>query len=579
MQMYDEKEECILKVIIVGGVAGGASAATRMRRMDETAEIIMFERDSYVSYANCGLPYHIGNIIQDKEILLINTPEELKNKFALDVRIRQEVTSVDRERKVVTVLNLEDGISYEESYDKLLLSPGSVCIRPDIPGIDSGKIFYFRTISDMNAMKEFILNQKPEKAAIVGAGFVGVELAENLMEIGIQPVIIEKSAHVFQALDIDVASDVHAYLRGKGVQLILGNGLTEIVDSQEGVVLKLDDGEISADMIIISIGMKPDNTLAAGCGLDMTDQGVLIVDEHMQTSDENIYAAGDAVQVKNVVTGFDDYLPLAGPANKQGRIAADNICGVENIYHGSQGTSICKVFDMTVAWTGLSEKKAELLNLDFDKIYLWSNDHASFYPDMSHITIKVIFEKKDGRILGAELVGFSGVDKRCDVFAAAIRAGMTGSDLANLECSYAPPYASAKEPVNMAGFVIENVVSGRINMIHWNELDDFIAKKNPQIIDVRPVNAYMDDGYIEGAKSIPFEQFRKRYAKKIDKERPVLLYCNMGLNSYTCSRMLSQLGYECYSLAGGYRLYSSAVLGSWKPEIPKTSCGLKIDQL
>lgn len=564
-----------MKTVIVGGVAGGASAATRLRRLDEQAEIVVFEKDSYVSYANCGLPYHIGGVIEDEELLTINTPESLKSKFNLDVRIRQEVLGINPAAKTVSVRNLEDGTEYEETYDKLLLSPGSTCVKPNVPGIDNEKVFYLRTIPDMHRIEEFIETKHPKTAAIVGAGFVGIEVAENLVEKGIRPIIVEKATHVFQALDEDIACDVHAYLRAKKVELVLGNGLVEIQDDGEGVKLVLENGEIQADMILMSIGMKPDNSLAKGCGLALTDRGVLIVDEHMRTSDENIYAVGDAIQVKNVITGLDDYLPLAGPANKQGRVAADNIAGMDTTYGGSQGTSICKVFDMTVAWTGLSERKAKMLNLSYDKAFFWSNDHASFYPNMNHISIKVIFEKPTGRILGAELAGFDGVDKRCDTLAMAARAHMTGHDLAQLECCYAPPYGSAKEPINMIGFVIENILAERVKMIHWHDVDAFIAEKNPQIADVRPVNLFMD-GFIENSVSIPYEQFRKRFAKKLDKSRPVLLVCNMGLNSYNCYRILTQNGYDCYSLAGGYRLYSSMVLGTWNCEIPTYSCGLPI---
>lgn len=564
-----------MKVVIVGGVAGGASAATRLRRLDETAEIIVFERDSYVSYANCGLPYHIGNVIEDRELLTINSPQDLKNKFNLDVRVRQEVIAIDRDAKSVFVKNLEDETTYTETYDKLVLTPGSTCVVPNVPGIDNEKVFYLRTIPDMDKIRAFIDEKQPKTAAIVGAGFVGIEVAENFVERGIQPTIVEMASHVFNALDEDVACDVHAYLHHKGIGLELGNGLKEIVDTADGVQLVLEKGTLDADLIIMSVGMKPDNTLAKGCGLELTDRGVLIVDEHMRTSDENIYAAGDATVAKNIVTGLIDYLPLAGPANKQGRVAADNIAGLDSTYGGSQGTSICKVFDMTVAWTGINEKKATALGLNYDKVFLWGNDHASFYPGLGHINIKVLFEKPSGRILGAQLAGFSGVDKRCDVLATAIRAGMTGHDLATLECSYAPPYASAKEPVNMAGFVIENVLAGRVNMIHWNEVDDFIAEKDPQIVDVRPVNLFMD-GFIDGSKSIPYDQFRRRFEKKIDKSRPVLVVCNMGLNSYNCCRILTQQGYEAYSIAGGYRLYSSAKLGTWKPEIPTFPCGLPI---
>lgn len=559
-----------MKIVIVGGVAGGASAATRIRRMDEHAEIVIFEKGQYVSYANCGLPYRIGGVIGDDGLLAVNTPAELKNKFNLDVRTGHEVLSVNRGEKSVTVKNLEDGSVYTESYDKLLMSPGSVCVKPKIPGAGGAKVFYLRTIPDMRRLQAYIGEKRPKKAAIVGAGFIGFEVAENLMRLGIKPEIIEKAGHVFPALDDDVACDVQAYLRTLGVGLILNNGLTEIAENGEGVRLRLEDGETEADFVLMAVGMKPDNALAEGCGLAMTDRKVLIVDEYMRTSDENIYAVGDAVQVKNIVSGADDYVPLAGPANRQGRIAADNICGVGHTYSGAQGTAICKLFDMTVAWTGLSERKAKALGLRYDKAYLWSNDHASFYPNMRHISQKVVFEKPSGRILGAQLAGFSGVDKRCDTFAAAIRARMTGHDLAELELSYAPPYGSAKEPVNMAGFVIENVLAGNVRMVHWHDLERFIAEKSPQLVDVRPVNAFID-GHIDGSVSIPYEQFRKRFEKKLDRNRPVLLICSMGQNSYNCCRILAQHGYDCYSLAGGYRLYASAVLGTWNPESPPIS--------
>ena len=547
-----------MKTIIIGGVAGGASAAARLRRLDENAEIILMEKDEYVSYANCGLPYYIGDTIVDQDSLTLQTPESLRRRLKLDVRTRNEVLSINREAKTVTVKNLDTDEVYEETYDKMILAPGSSAIRPRIPGVEDERIFTLRNIEDTLRMKSFIDKNEPESAVIVGGGAIGLEMAENLFRLGIEVTVVEMLDHVIPALDIELAKVVQTYLRERGIDLVLKNGVSAIEDQGDHLLVKLQDGELKADFVVMSVGVKPETKLAADCGLELDQRGAIIVNDHMQTSDEDIYAVGDAVAAFNFVTGARGRsVALAGPANKQGRVAADNIGGIPSTYKGTQASSVVKLFKMTVAMTGLNEKGAQDSGIDYDKTYLWPESHASYYPDATHMTMKVLFEKKTGRILGAQIVGYEGVDKRCDVLATAIRAGMTGSDLAELELCYAPPYSSAKDPVNMAGFVIQNLVAGRFRQVFWDDVEKLKEDPDLQIVDLRPIDAYMD-GFIEGAVSIPLAQLRSRL-EKLDRSKPILLYCNMGGNSYTACCALSQLGYDCVSLAGGYQVYEPAV--------------------
>ncbi len=547
-----------MKTIIIGGVAGGASAAARLRRLDENAEIILLEKDEYVSYANCGLPYYIGDTIVDQDSLTLQTPESLRRRLKLDVRTENEAVSINRKAHTVTVKRLDSGETYEESYDKLILAPGSSAIRPRLPGIDNERVFTLRNIPDTLRMKAYIDKYEPERAVIVGGGAIGLEMAENLFRLGIEVTVVEMLDHIIPALDIELAKVAQNYLKDRGINIILSNGVSAIEDQDGSLLVRLQDGELKADFIIMSVGVRPESALAAACGLEVDERGFIIVNDHMQTSDEDIYAVGDAVEAVNFVTGKKGRgVPLAGPANKQGRVAADNIGGIPSVYKGTQASSVVKLFKMTVAMTGLNEKGAKDSGIDYDKTYLWPESHAAYYPDATHMYMKVLFEKKTGRILGAQIVGYEGVDKRCDVLATAIRAGMTGSDLAELELCYAPPYSSAKDPVNMAGFVIQNLVAGRFRQVFWDDVEKLKEDTDLQIVDLRPIDSYMD-GFIDGAVSIPLAQLRSRL-EKLDKTKPILLYCNMGGNSYTASCALKQLGYNCVSLAGGYQIYEPAV--------------------
>jgi len=571
------------KVLIVGGVAGGASAAARLRRLDETAEIIMFEKGEYVSFANCGLPYYIGEVIKDKKKLLVQTPENMKKRFNIDVRTNSEVIKIDRENKTVTVMDKLSNEIYTENYDKLVLSPGAEPVRPVIKGIDSAKIFTIRNIPDTYRIKDFIDTEKPGKAVIVGAGFVGLEMAENLQRRGISVAVVELADHVIGPLDTEMASFVHQHLAANGVELYLQDAVEEIEQEEGTISVKLASNRIiQTDMIILGIGVRPETKLASEAGLKLGYTGGIAVNEYMQTSDPDIYAVGDAAEVTDfmgtVLTGLTkcdkgtvlkgqrcqtDYtgtvlVPLAGPANKQGRIAADNICGRNVRYTGTQGTSIMKVFDMTVAFTAVNEKKLRKLGVLYEKSYTHSPSHASYFPGSSPMTIKLLFAKTDGKILGAQIVGYDGVDKRIDVIATAIRAGMTVYDLQNLELSYAPPYSSAKDPVNIAGYVASNILKGDVAVFHWDEVDG-LDRSKVLLIDVRTKMEY-GLGTIDGAVNIPLDELRNK-ANELPKNKDVYLFCQVGLRGYIAARMLMQKGFKSVkNLSGGYLIYNTAAL-------------------
>ena len=546
------------KIVIIGGVAGGATAAARLRRLDERAEIIMFERGEHISFANCGLPYHIGGAIPDREDLLLQTPHSFRQRFNVDVRIQSEVLSVDREAKTVSVENKQTGETYIESYDKLILSPGGAPIQPPIEGIDGERVFTLRNVADIDRMREYIIHAQPKSAAVVGGGFIGIEMAENLKEAGLRVSVIELADQVIPPLDMDMACDVHRHLRQKGVSLYLRNGLRRIIEQRGSLTVELSDGSLEADMAVLAIGIKPESRLAKDAGLDINERGGIIVDERMRASDPDIYAVGDAVEVKDFVTGQAAMIPLAGPANKQARIAADNICGIPSEYTGTQGSAVIRIFDMTAASTGINEKTAKQLRLDYDKVFFWLGGHADYYPGTRPMSMKVIFEKGSGKILGAQIVGFDGVDKRCDVLAVAIRAGMTAYDLTRLELCYAPPYSSAKDPVNMAGYAIENVLTGKVKHFHWHEADALPRDGSLTLLDVRtPGEAAR--GRISGFINIPLDELRERMGE-LDPSKPVYAHCHAGARSYAAARILSQNGFDVYHLSGGYRLYG-AVLG------------------
>jgi len=543
------------KIVIIGGVAGGATAAARLRRLDEHAEIIMFERGEYISFANCGLPYHIGGTINDREDLLLQTPESFHRRYNVDVRTRNEVLSIDRENKTVTVKNIAADEIYTEKYDKLILSPGGAPVKPPIEGIDSNRVFTLRNIADTDRIMDHIQQNHPKSAAVIGGGFIGVEMAENLKNAGLDVSIVEMSDQVIAPLDIDMACDVHQYLRQKGVSLYLNNGVQKITDQNGSLIVEMQNGLLTADMVILAIGVKAESKLAKDAGLIIGERGGIAVDSHMRTSDPDIYAVGDAVEVIDYITGQPAMIPLAGPANKQARIAADNICGGSSEYTGTQGSAVIKVFDMTVASTGINEKTARRGNFEYDKIFLWLPGHAGYYPGAKPMSMKVIFELKTGKILGAQIVGFDGVDKRCDVLAVAIRAGMTACDLTRLELCYAPPYSSAKDPVNMAGYATENILTGKMKNFHWHDVDALPRDGSVILLDVRNPQE-VARGRIDGFINIPLDSLRTRIIE-LDNSKPVYVHCHSGMRSYIAARILIQNGFDVYNLSGGYRLYNA----------------------
>ncbi len=553
-----------MKVLIVGGVAGGASAAARLRRLDEKAEIIMFERGEYISFANCGLPYYIGGEINKKSALTLQTPQSFNSRFNVDVRVWNEVTAIDPEKKQVTVHNVQTGEDYTESYDELILSPGAAPLVPKMDGVDDPRVFTLRNIPDTVKIRDYVEEEFPESAVVVGGGYIGVEMAENLKKAGLKVTIVELADHVIAPLDGDMAAEVHRYLRDQGVELMLGKAVQSMEDKGGKLTLHLSEGEIETDMVILSVGVRPDTALAQGAGLELNAKGAIVVNEHMQTSKEHIYAVGDAIEIVDFVTGKKGYVPLAGPANKQGRIAADNICGIKSSYKNTLGSSVLKIFDMTVAMTGVNERTAQAAGLDYDKVYTYSQSHASYYPGGHGISIKTLYEKGTGKILGAQLVGYDGVDKRCDVIATAIRAGMTAYDLTELELCYAPPFGSAKDPVNFVGYVIENTLTGKVKNFFWNDVEKLPRDGSVTLLDVRTPSE-REAGHIPGFIHIPLDELRQR-AGELPQDKPVYIHCHSGLRSYLACRMLTGLGYDCYNLSGGWRFYEIAVNDKLTPD-------------
>lgn len=563
-----------MKVVIIGGVAGGATAAARLRRLDEQAEIIILERSGYISYANCGLPYYIGGEITDRETLTLQTPASFWARFRIEVRVHNEVTAIHPERKNVTVRRLDDGVVYEEAYDKLILSPGAKPVRPALPGINDSRIFTLRNVEDTFAIHAFIEQNAPRRAVVAGGGFIGLEMAENLTQQGIETTIVERMEQVMAPLDSDMACSVHAYLREKGVNLRLGETVAGFTSNEAGLRVRLESGDsVSADFVILALGVAPDTALARAAGLALGVRGSIAVNDRMQTSDQDIYAVGDAVESVHFVSGEKTLAALAGPANKQGRIAADQICGRESRYHGVQGSSVLKLFDMTVAATGLNEAAARAAGIAFDKTVTFSASHATYYPGATNMTVKTLFSPETGRLFGAQIVGFEGVDKRIDVLAAAVRMGMTGEALTELELSYAPPYSSAKDPVNMAGYVIENVRSGLVRQYHWHDVEALPRDGSVILLDTRTPAEY-GRGHIEGAVNLPLDELRERLPE-LERGKPIYVNCHSGLRSYLACRILMQNGFECYNLSGGYRFYQ-IVIHEREDHRPAYPCGLPI---
>lgn len=547
-----------MKVVIVGGVAGGATAAARLRRLDESAEIVILERSNFISYANCGLPYYIGGAIASSRELTLQTPESFRRRFRIDVRVGNEAVNIDRNRKTVTVKNLATGEIYEEGYDKLLLSPGAKPNKPEIPGIDSEKIFTLRTVEDTLKIKAFTERSKPESAVVIGGGYIGVEMAENLAGAGVRVTIVQRSKQLLSPFDYDMACQLHGLMRRKGVQLEFGCDVKGFNEDGEKILTKLEDGRaFDSDMVILAIGISPDTELAKKAALEMGAKRSISVNERMETSDSDIYAVGDAVEIEHMITEERSLISLAGPANKQGRIAADNICGGNSVYRGASGSSVIKLFDMTAATTGINERTAEKKGLDYEKIVLTPLSHAAYYPEARAMTIKLLYEKNTMRILGAQIFGHEGVDKRIDVIATAMQAGMRADGLKELDLAYAPPYSSAKDPVNMAGYMAENIETGKVRQFHWEDVERLPRDGSVVLLDVRTAFEY-NAGHVKDFVNIPVDELRERMCE-IDEGKSVYVICHSGLRSYIACRILAQKGYECYNFSGGYGFLESVM--------------------
>ena len=563
-----------MKVVIIGGVAGGATAAARIRRLDEQAEIVVFERSGFISYANCGLPYYIGGTIEDENDLTLQTPESFWSRFRVKMNVHHEVTAIHPDSKTVTVKNLENGEILTESYDKLVLSPGAKPIKPGFDGIDSDKIFTLRTVEDTLRLKKYTDEHHPKSAVVVGGGFIGIEVAENLRELGIDVTLVEAADQLMAPFDSDMASFIHAELRKNGVNLMLGRFVEGFADTDDGICVKLKNSPtLHANMVVMAIGVAPETTLAKDAGLELGIKGSIVVNDRMETSVTDIYAVGDAVQIRNFVTDTDALISLAGPANKQGRIAADNICGIDSRYRGGQGSSVIKLFDMTAASTGINEKTAKALGLSTDKVILSPMSHAGYYPGGKMMTMKVLFEKDTYRLLGAQIVGFDGVDKRIDVIATAIRAGMKAYELAELDLAYAPPYSSAKDPVNMAGYIVENIKNGVVKQWYYEDTESLQRDENVTLLDTRTPTEY-SRGHVEGFINIPVDELRERLSE-LDSSKPVYVICQSGLRSYIATRILAGNGLDCYNFAGGFRFYD-AVHQEKALNKKSTPCGMEI---
>jgi NADPH-dependent 2,4-dienoyl-CoA reductase/sulfur reductase-like enzyme/rhodanese-related sulfurtransferase len=558
------------RILIVGGVAGGASCAARARRMSEKAEIIVFERGPYVSFANCGLPYYVGDVITDEKDLLIATPELFKRRFNIEVRLRSEVRSIDREQQEIEVSNAQTGEVYRESYDALVLAPGAVPVRPPIPGIDLPGIFSLRTIPDSRQIREQIAERKGKRAVVVGGGFIGLETTENLVRRGLSVTIVEMLAQVMPPVDPEMAVPIQEHLTANGVSLCLGDGVAGFEQDPEGntiSVITRSGGRYVCDMVLLAIGVRPEITLAREAYLEIGQLGGIRVDDQMHTSDERIWAVGDAVEVRNFVSGEWSLFPLAGVANRQGRIAADVILGREVRFRGVQGTIVCKVFDITVAATGMSEKslnrgKVHGQEQPYDKIYLHPGHHVGYYPGAKPITMKLIFSTEDGKVLGAQAVGEEGVEKRIDVIAAAMQKGATVFDLEEAELCYAPQFGAAKDPVNIAGMIAANALRGDAPVAHWAD----VRSPRSYVLDVREPQEF-DLGHVEGAHNIPLHSLRGKMSE-LPRDREILVYCAVGQRSYYASRALRLNGFPARNVSGGITNYR-AESGESPSEKPK----------
>ncbi len=561
------------KVLIVGGVAGGASAAARLRRLDENAEIVMFERDEYISFANCGLPYYIGETIKERDKLLVQTPEAMKARFKIDVRTFSEVTGIDTKNKKVTVNSKAKGV-YEESYDYLVLSPGGKALKPNIPGINGDKIFTMKNIPDTDAVKAYVDKEGTKSAVVIGGGFIGVEMAENLRDRGLDVTLVEAAPHILAPFDSDMVVIAEKEMVDNGVDLILGDGVKSFEDLDSQVQVTLASGKkVTADLVILAIGVAPDTAFLKESGLEIGPRGHIVVNEKMETNAEGVYAVGDAVEIVDFITKKKSAVPLAGPANKQGRIAADNIAGLNSAYKGTQGTSILKVFGLTAASTGANERTLQRENIPYRVIYTHPVAHASYYPDAFPMDLKLIFND-EGRILGAQGMGIDGVDKRIDVIATAIRLNGTVEDLAELELAYAPPFSSAKDPVNMLGFTAQNILAGRTDVVAWKDIEK-MGIEDYVLLDVRS-DLEFENGYLEGAINIPVDDLRSRMGE-LDKNKTIVIYCQVGIRGYIAARILIQNGFKVLNVTGGYKTSSILNFDPSKKEAEKKEFEIDAD--
>ncbi|MBF0503675.1 MAG: FAD-dependent oxidoreductase [Candidatus Omnitrophica bacterium] len=545
-----------MRILIVGGVAGGASAAARARRLSEDAEIIIFERGEHVSFANCGLPYHIGGVIKERQKLLVQTPESLYKRFRIKTNVKTEVAKIDRVQKNIVVRDIVSGQESVEAYDYLILSPGADPIKPPIPGFDLPQVMTLRNLSDMDRIKQQIDQNNAKKVIIVGGGYIGLEMTEALCERKLQVQIIELSNQVMGPADPEMAYYLHQELYKHGVGINFGVSVKAFYQAGHGVSAELSNGEkLDCDLVILAIGVKPEIPLAREAGLQIGQRGGIVVDEHMRTNDPAIFAVGDAIEVDEFVTGTKVLIPLAGPANRQGRIAADNIFGRDSIYRRTQGTAVCKFFDLTIGMTGINEKILKRMNLAFEKVYIHSHNHAGYYPGATQISMKLLFDPQSGKILGAQAVGREGVDKRIDVLAVALRCGMTVYDLEHLELCYAPPYGSAKDPVNFLGFVASNMLKG--DVLNCHSEDAINPRPDQVILDVRSVQE-TQAGMIPGAVNIPIDDLRGQL-DRLSKDKEYMAYCQVGLRGYLACRILTQHGFKCRNLSGGYQTFKAYV--------------------
>ncbi|MUK75554.1 CoA-disulfide reductase [Aliivibrio fischeri] len=544
------------KIVIIGGVAGGASAAARARRLSEDAQIIMLERGPFVSFANCGLPYHIGGDIKDRDNLLLQTPDSFLARFNVDVRVMNEVISINRSEKTITIKNLVDNTEYQESYDFLLLSPGAGPIVPPIPGINNSLTFSLRNVPDMDRIIASMRDNKPQHATVVGGGFIGLEMMEAFHQLGIKTTLLELADQVMTPVDREMAGFVHKEIKDKGIDLRLGSALQEVVETETGLTLSLSTGEaLDTNLLIMAIGVKPETKLANEAGLQLGELGGIYTNDQLQTSDPFIYAVGDAIEEKDFVTGNQTLVPLAGPANRQGRMAADNMLGRNESYQGTQGTAICKVFDLAIASTGKNEKTLKREGISYEKAFVHTASHASYYPGAEIVSFKLLFSPETKKILGAQAVGKDGIDKRIDVIAVAQRAGMTVDQLEHVELTYAPPFGSAKDVINQAAFVANNLIKGDTKAIHFDEVDHL--NENQILLDVRNPAELINVGYIKGAMNIPVDQLRQRL-HELPKDKEIIIYCQVGLRGNVAYHQLVNNGFKARNLIGGYRTYSFA---------------------